>query len=132
MLASASVSCVAHSTASEFAPPLSFAVFYSRAFFYCAIVLPEIALVCQGTLLACDALCDAVDEAETLLARGTSLLHKVCRLADSLARLGSVEFVFNVFFASVYGVLVRVLAAYYPSVVDYCAVLTCCTYVIYG
>lgn len=27
--------------------------------------------------MACDALCDAVDDAEVLLSRGTSLLHKV-------------------------------------------------------
>lgn len=31
----------------------------------------------QATLVACDALCDAVDDAEVLLSRGTSLLHKV-------------------------------------------------------
>lgn len=31
----------------------------------------------QATLVECDALCDAVDDAEALLSRGTSLLHKV-------------------------------------------------------
>ncbi|CAN0011064.1 unnamed protein product [Scytosiphon promiscuus] len=33
--------------------------------------------ISQATLVQCDALCDAVDEAETLLSRGTSLLHKL-------------------------------------------------------
>ncbi|CAN0495800.1 unnamed protein product [Ectocarpus sp. 12 AP-2014] len=33
--------------------------------------------ISQATLVQCDALCDAVDEAEALLSRGTSLLHKL-------------------------------------------------------
>lgn len=36
----------------------------------------------QATLVACETLCDAVDEAEVLLSRGTSLLHKVCLVGE--------------------------------------------------
>lgn len=59
----------------------------------------------QATLVACDALCDAVDDAEVLLSRGTSLLHKVSVYVEAGGRLSASAVSLRFFFVALLFVL---------------------------